>query len=295
MAFNVGTAFSQFCGSLGFSSGDLNIIQTRYHSITKRINYDYWGSSSDTLHSLYVGSYGRDTEIHTSDIDMLVQLPYDTYKKFNGYSSNGQSALLQEVKKVIEKTYSVTSLKADGQIISIPFSDGINFEVLPAFLNNDGSYTFANTNNGGSWKTTDPKAEIQAVNNRNNACNSNLKRLCKMARAWKDKNDVDISGILIDILAYTFIGSWEYRDKSLFYYDWMTRDFMKFVSEIPTSQYSWKVMGSGRYITCFGSFQSKAKSAYNLAVEAISKETDYPTTANSKWREIYGNKFPYIS
>lgn len=214
MAFNVGTAFNQFCGSLRFSDNDLSTIQYRYHSITKRINLDYWGSSSDTANSLYVGSFGRDTEISTSDIDMLIRLPYETYKKFDSYISNGQSALLQEVKHVIEKTYSVTSLKADGQIISVPFSDGINFEILPAFLNKDGSYTFANTHDGGSWKTTDPKAEIQAINDRNNSCNHNLKQLCKMARAWKNKNDVDISGILIDILAYNFIGSWEYKDKS---------------------------------------------------------------------------------
>lgn len=225
---------------------------------------------------------------------MLIRLPYETYKKFDSYISNGQSALLQEVKHVIEKTYSVTSLKADGQIISVPFSDGINFEILPAFLNKDGSYTFANTHDGGSWKTTDPKAEIQAINDRNNSCNHNLKQLCKMARAWKNKNDVDISGILIDILAYNFIGSWEYKDKSYVYYDWMTRDFMKYVSEVPSSQYKWQAMGSGRYITCFGSFQGKAKEAYNKALEAIAKETDYPSTANNKWREIYGSKFPYI-
>ena len=111
MAFNVATAFEQFCKNLRFSDENLTTIGHRYHAITKRINTDYWNSSSDTTHSLYVGSFGRDTEIHTSDIDMLVQLPYETYKKFDAYTSNGQSALLQEVKKVIEKTYSVTKLK----------------------------------------------------------------------------------------------------------------------------------------------------------------------------------------
>lgn len=137
MAFTVAAAFEQLCKNLRFSDDNLSKISNRYHSITKRINTDYWETSSDSAHSLYVGSYGRDTEIFTSDIDMLVQLPYSTYEKFNAYTSNGQSALLQEVKKVIEKTYSVTNLKADGQIISVPFSDGINFEVLPAFINKD--------------------------------------------------------------------------------------------------------------------------------------------------------------
>lgn len=38
-------------------------ISYRYHKITKAINLEFWGSSSDTLHSLYVGSYGRGTAI----------------------------------------------------------------------------------------------------------------------------------------------------------------------------------------------------------------------------------------
>src|SRR5690606_19430769 len=117
------------------------------------------------------------------------------------------SALLQEVKQVLEKTYSISNLKGDGQIISLPFSDGIDFEVLPAFLNKDASYTFPNSNNGGSWKTTDPKKEIAAINDMNNKCIKNLKRLCRMARAWRDKNNVAISGILIDVFAYNFISS----------------------------------------------------------------------------------------
>lgn len=294
MSFSVAAAFEKFCSNLRFSDSDTSTISGRYHAITKRINTDYWNSSSDTAHSFYVGSYGRDTEINTSDIDMLVQLPYETYAKFNAYSSNGQSALLQEVKNVLAKTYSITKLKADGQIISIPFSDGIDFEVLPAFSNNGGTYTFANSNNGGSWKTTDPKSEISAIQTMNGNCNSNLKRLCKMARAWRDECNVDISGILIDILSYNFISTWEHRDKSYVYYDWMTRDFLKYVSEQPTSQYMWKVMGSGRFISCFGSFQSKAKGSYEKAVEAIGDETKYPSAANSEWREIYGTKFPML-
>lgn len=295
MAFSVATAFERFCKNLRFSDDDLSKIQHRYHAITKRINIDYWNSISDKNHSLYVGSYGRDTEIFTSDIDMLVELPYATYKKFDSYTTNGQSALLQEVKRIIGKTYPNTSLKADGQIISVSFSDGINFEVLPAFLNGDQkSYTFANTNNGGSWKVTNPRAEIAAVQEMDDQCNHNLKRLCKMARAWRDKKSVDISGILLDILSYNFLSSWQYRNQSYLFYDWMMRDFLKYVSEQPTSQWRWQVMGSDRYITWFGEFQAKAKQSYEKAVEAISDEKIYPSLANAEWREILGNEFPVL-
>lgn len=272
---------------------DIQTVSNRYKSITKRINIDYWGSNSETINSLYVGSYGRGTAIHLSDIDMLVQLPYEIYKKFDGYSGNGQSALLQEVKKVIEKTYAISSLKSDGQIISIPFTDGINFEVLPAFINKDGSYTFANTNNGGSWKITDPKAEIKEINSMNALCNKNLKRLCRMARAWKEKNNVSIPGMLIDTIAYNFISTYAYKNKSYLYYDFMSRDFFDYLSTRDQNQQYWKAMGSGRYIYRTGNFENKSGLAKNISIEAIEKmNLGYTTTAVNKWREIYGSKFP---
>lgn len=289
---SVGDWFSTFCENIRINSDDVSTIRTRYYQITRRINLDYYGTSSETAHSLYIGSYGRDTEIYSSDIDMLVQLPYATYEKFNKYSINGQSALLQEVKNVLAKTYSITNLKGDGQIISLPFQDGINFEVLPTFINKDGSYTYPNSNNGGSWKTTDPKAEINAIKEMNDKCNGNLKPLCRMIRTWKNKCSVDLSGILIDILAHRFISTWKERDKSYMYYDWMSRDFFKYLSEQDTKQTIWHAMGSGRYIYHSGSFIYKAKTAYSNAVTAIEKESAFPTTAKSKWREIYGNKFP---
>lgn len=95
--------FSTFCSNLRMDSDTVSTIQYRYHQITKRINLDYWNSSSETTHSLYVGSYGRGTEIWTNDIDIIVQLPYSTYEKFNAYKNNGQSALLQEVKEFCKR------------------------------------------------------------------------------------------------------------------------------------------------------------------------------------------------
>lgn len=59
MAFTVAAAFEQLCKNLRFSDDNLSKISNRYHSITKRINTDYWETSSDSAHSLYVGSYGQ--------------------------------------------------------------------------------------------------------------------------------------------------------------------------------------------------------------------------------------------
>ncbi len=285
--------FCTFCSNLRMIGSTVSAIQSRYHQITKRINLDYWDSLSETAHSLYVGSYGRGTEILTSDIDMIVQLPYATYSKFDAYTSNGQSALLQEVKTVLQKTYSKSYLKSDGQVIGINFTDGINFEIVPAFINKDDSYTYPDSNNGGSWKKTNPKAEISAMNVRNIVTNKNLKRLCRMARAWKMTCNVDMSGILIDTLAYKFIIDWEYRDKSYFYYDYMSRDFFKYLKDLSTDQMYWLAPGSNSYVWRKGIFQYKAKTAYDNSVAAIDyEEKKQYYSAAQKWRSIYGSKYP---
>ena len=139
---SVSDYFSTFCSNLRMDSDTVSTIQLRYHQITKRINLDYWNSSSETSHSLYVGSYGRGTEIWTSDIDIIVQLPYSTYKKFDGYTSNGQSALLQEVKGVLQKTYSTSYIKGDGQVIGInvaKYSSSPYYSVIKKL--NEATYT----------------------------------------------------------------------------------------------------------------------------------------------------------
>lgn len=275
------------------SASTVSTISARYKQITKRLNLDYWNSDSDSYHSFYVGSYGRDTEIFASDIDMLFQLPYLIYEKYNNYQGNGQSALLQAVKASIKKTYSDTDVKGDGQIIQVKFSDGINIEVLPAFLNTDNTYTYADSNNSGSWKITDPKSEIAAINDRNSICNGNLKMLCKMMRAWKDNMNVPIKGMLIDTLAYQFIDGYEYKDKSYLYYDFISRDFFAYLKNQDKDQTYWKAPGSGRYVYNSDNFRWKATVAYNTSLEAIQAQTDSKDyTAKSKWREIFGTKFP---
>nr|DAV80969.1 MAG TPA: classI-CCAase [Caudoviricetes sp.] len=286
--------FSGFCSNLTVKDG--GTISTRYRNITKRLNTDFWGVNSEIYHSLYVGSYGRNTATNgLSDVDMIFELPYSEYTKYNNYLGNGQSALLQSVKRSIEKTYGTTSIRGDGQVILVPFLDGITFEVLPAFINGDDSYTFPDANNGGRWRITNPKPEISAIKSRNTLTNKNLVQLCRMTRAWKRKWNVPISGLLIDTLAYQFIENWGHRDKSYLYYDFMSRDFFKWMAEQDTSREYWRAPGSGQFVYGKGLFQFKARQCYNIALEAIDHELATPKrewSAKQKWREIYGTTFP---
>jgi hypothetical protein len=226
---------------------------------------------------------------------MIFQLPYSVYAQYDAHLGNGQSALLQAIRASVKKTYSVTNIGADGQVILVPFDDGITFELVPGFLNNDNSYTFPDSNEGGRWRTTNPKPEIDAIRSRNSACNNNLIPLCRMMRAWKVKWSVPIGGLLIDTLAYQFIGNWQYKDKSYLYYDYMCRDFFRFMADQSRTQVYWKAPGSGQYVYGKNLFQYKATRCTNISLEAIAHETADPKrewSAKQKWREIFGSKFP---
>ncbi len=290
----VGEWFSTFCSNLQVK--DSSSISTRYKSLTARLNSDFRGITSDVLYSLYVGSYGRNTAIQGfSDLDMMYELPSSEYWKYNSYVGNGQSALLQAVKKSIAQTYPTTSLRADGQVIVVPFTVGLSFEVLPVIVSKTGSYIFPDTNGGGSWKETNPKPEIQEICSRNKLCNGNLVPLCRMARAWKRKWTVPIGGLLIDTLAYQFIDTWAHKDKSYLYYDYMCRDFFKWLSDQSSEREYWYAPGSGQRVYGKGLFQYKAKQCYNIALEAIAHETATPKqewSAKQKWRSILGTEFP---
>ena len=289
---SISTKFQSFCSNIRIDSEIVSNISSRYKRVTKQLNKDYWNTESETAHSLYVGSYGRDTDIHISDIDILFQLPYSVYERINNRSGNKQSSLLSEVRDSLKKTYSATHISSDGQIINIEFTDNVSFEILPCFINKDDSYIYPDTNDGGSWKVTNPKPEIEEIRKTNEELNGNLKNLCRMARAWKDEWNVPMGGLLIDTLAYQFLKTWAYKNNSYFYYDWMTRDFFEYLKNQDEEKTYWLAVGSGQYIYKKGDFQYKALRCFNIAKEAIDYEKDEKEySANQKWREIYGNKF----
>ncbi|SCB52112.1 Nucleotidyltransferase domain-containing protein [Bradyrhizobium yuanmingense] len=179
----VGEDFQKFKNNYQITTEQIASISYRYKRITRQLNTDFWNTNSETAHSLYVGSYGRDTAAKgLSDLDIGFILPNTVYHQYNNHQGNGQSALLQAVKKSIQKTYRTSESFGDGQVVVISFDDNVTFEVLPAFENSSNSWTFPNANNGGSWKDCNPRAEIAAIDTRSALTNKNLKYLGRMMR-----------------------------------------------------------------------------------------------------------------
>ncbi len=232
-----------------------NLISKRYKAITKAINGDFWNSTSDTAHSRYVGSYGRGTAIDTSDLDVMVELPDSEYIHFSSLKGNEQSRLLQSVRSAIKDTYSTTNVKADGQVVVIRFSDGMKFEILPAFKNYgywgqcDGTYKYPDTNMGGNWLSTNPLAEQEAMEKKNEVSNGLLFDTCKHIRYIRDNyySSYHLSGIVIDSFVYVAMGAWRYTPAG--------------ESSAESGSYEKVLLDYYNQVTCYGIFDSFSLSA----------------------------------
>jgi Second Messenger Oligonucleotide or Dinucleotide Synthetase domain len=292
---SVADDFSAFNDACKIPTDKISSIAYRYQRITRQLNRDFWTTESETAHSLYTGSYGRDTAAKgISDLDIGFVLPFAVYKQYNAYQGNGQSALLQAVKRSMQNTYPTSEIAGDGQVVVIRFDDNITFEVLPVFENDDGSsWTYPNANAGGSWRVCNPRAEIAAVAARNQGANRNLKRMCRMARVWRDYCSVPLSGMLIDTLAYQFIERYQHRDKSFLYYALPFRDFCGYLAGQDQKQTVWRAPGSASYVNRTGTFEYKARTAELRAIEAIvDDQAGREWSRRQKWRDVFGSTFP---
>lgn len=288
----VGTRFSQFMSNLMLTEAQQADGQTKHSGVKQCLNEWYYGSKY-AGNGFLVGSWGKSTEIRPPrDIDIMFVLPKEVYDRFEKYSGNKQSQLLQEVKYVLERSYSTTNMSADGQVVIVPFGS-YGVEVVPAFALQNGQYWICNTNSGGSYKASDPTAEIKNVKDSNSASGGNTRDLIRMMKRWQEYCNLSLKSFVIELLCIEFIAAWPHKTQGTTFYDWMVRDFFFFLKQ----KSSWSlVFVPGTYETIYlnsGDWQSKAESAYNRAVKATQYETDNcPYLAGAEWQKIFGADIP---
>ncbi len=282
---SISEAFKDFLSNIAVDNAQT--ITERYGQLTRVLNKKFRDSDSDTANTLQVGSYGRWTAIKgISDLDMLYIMPKSAW---DSYRNDGQSDLLSDTAKAIRARYPQTDIRVDRLVVRVMYTS-FHVEVQPVFAQDDGSFLYPETYYGGSWKTTKPKLEMTAMSEFNTQKNNNLRRLCKMARAWKNKHGVAMGGLLVDTLAHNFLQSTSsYDDKSYLYYDYMSRDFFLYLSQLPKQDY-FMALGSGQRVKVRKNFQDKAGKAHELCLKAVAAEGS--DGRNDKWRAVYGRAFP---
>jgi hypothetical protein len=214
------------------------------------------------------------------------------YWRFDSRSDNRQSQLLQEVKWVLAQTYSQTSLRGDGQVVSVPFSN-TPVEVVPGFRCQDGSIIICDTNNGGRYKTSSAEAEAYDLDVSDRCWHGNTRALARMLKQWQQERNVPLKSFQLERLAVEFLRVWPFSLHDVFWYDWMIRDFL---AHLLSRANGFLFMPGTREVVSLGNeWLSRAQTAYRYACNACEYERDnYEALAGGEWQQLFGSTVPVL-
>lgn len=278
--------FKDFCKEIRLTSYQESDAQTKYTNVCKTLHNSYYENEYDEKNKLLFGSYRTKTNIRPisemQDVDVLFKIPEEIFDKFENYKSNGQSALLQEIRDVLKKTYSTTDrIRGWGKVVLVKMSDGKhNVEVLPAFEKDDGTFLIPDTKNGGSWEPFDPRQEIKKFRESNKTANGLTAELTKMLKSWVKNTSTlsytsyDLLNDVIDFLHTEFTSGAEYDE-----YHEVIRNFFDYIYHRCTDD----------------DRKSHIETAYNRTIKAIEyMDEDKLKEASVQWRLIFGKLFPEV-
>jgi hypothetical protein len=250
-------------------------------------------STSDKITLL--GSLAKDTGVRPlADTDVLFRMPPLTYSRFNDYTGNGQSALLQEVREALRSKYPRTNIRGDGPVVVVDFSDLPAVEVVPGVLDSDGSnILYADawvpvTRNGGDWEKADYGAELRALDSVDGPVDGQLRRLIRYMKGWRHHCDAGIKSIVLELMAIDFMKAWDKTQTSFIYDDWLVRDFLRYMVNNYTTTYS--LPGSGKTIETSLGWYMEARESMKDATSACQYGPDNWLN-QYYWRKVLGDDF----
>lgn len=269
--------------------------KTKRKSVCKTLHSKYYPDSTyDKRTEILIGSYGKHTHIRPPrDIDILFKMPASEFERFNNLSGNKQSQLLQEIRGVLNTKFTTTEkINAFGKVVVINFSESLHsVELLPAWQKETGEFLIPNTENGGSWDTWDPKAEIQNINDCKNV-NKKTKSLIRMIKAWSSYCSVPaLKSFVIEILVVNFLTEKAYEyDESTGY----AKTIAGFFEWLQTKGNTYIHLHSNNSSLNIGNeWSSKVSSAVTRATKAIMYEEENNFVDSSReWKKVFGDNFP---
>ncbi len=278
--------FTKFSENIRLTENQETDAKTKYTGVCKTLHKSYYENDYDGKTKFLFGSYKTNTNTRPlsedQDVDVIFKIPEETYNKFKDYESNGPSALLQEIKEILQKAYPKTAkIKAWEKIVFVKFADNThNIEVVPAFELEDKTFIIPNSADGGSWADFDPREQVNTFQASNGETESLTADLTRMMKTWvqiTSSLEYKSYNLLNDII--TFLNSNYKKGADFSDYHLVIRDCFKYLKS-----------------NCDSSLDSHLKTALDRAEKAVDFIDDNkPKEASLEWRKIFGNKYPLVS
>ncbi|MFE2260944.1 SMODS domain-containing nucleotidyltransferase [Streptomyces griseosporeus] len=286
--------FREFLRNIAVTESNIEDALRKTNGVAKKLHSHFYGDTYSNACRMIIGSYGKGTQVRPSrDIDVLFLMPYREFERYDSYAGNGQSALLQKVKNVIQERYPTTDkIRGDGQVVVVPFVGGHSVELLPAWRLDNNRFVIPDTHGGGSWKVVDHGAEIKNVADSDSLSGGDTRSLIRMMKTWQRHCNVPITSLVLELRAVRFLADWDNKGRGPLYYDWMVRDYLKQLIE--RAGYHHKIPGIEENCEYGDAWLSRAASAYSRAVKACNYEHENKhIDAAYEWRKIFGDKYDF--
>lgn len=278
--------FSKFSENIRLKESQKTDAKTKYNGVCKTLHKSYYDSVYDGKTKLLFGSYRTKTNTRplseNQDVDVIFKIPEETYNKFKNYNGNGPSALLQEIKNILAKTYTTTErIKGWGKVVLVKFSNNKhNIEVLPAFELEDKTFKIPNSENGGSWDNFDPRDQLKSFKTSNNTTNYLTADLTRMIKTWvKNTSSLNYKSynLLNDIMNFlksNYQNGADYSD-----YHLVIKDCFRHLKN-----------------NCDSSLDGYLKTAFDRAEKAVDYiDNNKPSEASIEYRKIFGSEYPIVT
>jgi len=269
--------FEEFYSKIKLTTSQKEDAKKKYDGVCKKLHdYYYPDIEYSGTTKLLIGSYGKHTNIRPPrDVDVLFIMPKDKFSQYDDNESNGQSQLLQDIKKILSKKYTTTDkIRGWGKVVLIQFADGTHdVELLPAWEQDDGKFIIPNTEKGGHWEIWDPRTEIQNIEDSDKTSKGKTRALIRMIKKWSENCSVKIKSHKIENEVLEFFEEYETEDKD---YSILVRDFFEcFLKNADEES------------------KSHIKTALSRAIKACDfEEQDKFDEASEEWKKIFGDDFP---
>lgn len=264
-----------------------------FDSVGTWLNNHYW-IAPQTSHSILSGSWAKGTQVRPlRDVDMIFELPWDVFARYEGRSGNRQSQLLQEIKTVLAEKYHRTDLRGDGQAVVIPLSR-VCVEVVPAFRDEHGWYWICDASDGGSYQRTALFHEAADIDVAEQSLSGCARPLIRMLKSLQRFLDIPVNSFIIERLLLEFLPTRSKATIAYRWYDWMIRDFLSYM--INRSPEYIVLPGTSQIVPFGDNWKDKVKRAHQTAVVACEYEArNLDEAAGSAWQALFGAAIPRIA
>lgn len=259
-------------------------VSTRQQSVRAVV-----ADGMSVLDSFLTGSYRRSTMIAPlteADVDVFVVLDP------KHFATNGQQALLEEVKRVLRKTYTRTpEVSPNGQAVTICFED-FKMDVVPGFSRTGGGFLIPDAQ-AKRWISTDPKKHVELWSASNKAHNGNMVPLIKMIKGWNKTHGALFRSFHLECMIREILTNVTISDfPSGCRYVFNSAKDKVYTPIYDPAGYGGDVGSSMQFIHKQAASASLS-TAYNFAFEAEYLESVGRTAdAFGRWRKVFSDYFP---